>query len=211
MRNASGLTAADLAHAQGFRECTEVLFNAQNLQRNLAPSQGQPPGFCLKGSAQNGDNSHPTLQGRGFLNGVPNRKRSFGMEASQIKKPRTNGFGVPPGLLNGNRPLGGTGEAHMECMMEEAATSGFGVPPGLLNGNRPLGGTGEAHMECMMEEAATSVAGETHCEEDSSSKCPEPAQAPKRGCSTSSTREHLLPPPCLQGQRYQPQAVNWST
>ncbi|KAG7256693.1 hypothetical protein CRUP_012082 [Coryphaenoides rupestris] len=126
LRNASGLTAAELAHTQGFRECAEVLFNAQNLQRNLAPSQGQLTGFCLNGSAPNGDNSHPTLQGRSFLNGAPNRKRSFdGMEASQIKKPRTNGFGVPPGLLNSNGPLGGAGEAHMESMMEEAiATSG---------------------------------------------------------------------------------------
>ncbi|CAL8322514.1 unnamed protein product [Merluccius merluccius] len=93
LRNASGLTAADLAHAQGFRECAEVLFNAQNLQRNLAPSQGQLSGFCLNGTALNGDNSLPTLQGRSFLNGAPNRKRSFdGMEANQIKKPRTNGM-----------------------------------------------------------------------------------------------------------------------
>lgn len=92
MRNASGLTAADLAHAQGFQECAEILSNAQNLQQNLAQSQTQPSGFFLNGTAQNGDHSHPTIQGRSFLNGVPNRKRSFeGMEVSQIKKARTNG------------------------------------------------------------------------------------------------------------------------
>ncbi|KAJ3592321.1 hypothetical protein NHX12_007448 [Muraenolepis orangiensis] len=131
LRNASGLTAADLAHAQGFRECAEVLFNAQNLQRNLAPSQSQLTGFCLNGTAaQNGDNSPPALQGRSFLNGAPNRKRSFdGMEANQTKKPRTNGFGVPPGLLNGNGPPGGAREVHMEGMIEEAVTTSGGPGP----------------------------------------------------------------------------------
>ncbi|CAL8268568.1 unnamed protein product [Lota lota] len=124
LRNASGLTAADLAHAQGFRECAEVLFNAQNLQRNVAPSQSPLSGFCLNGSAQNGDHSHPALQGRSFLGGTPNRKRSFdGMNASQFKKPRTNGFGVPPGPLNGIGPPGGAGEVDMESMLEEATTT----------------------------------------------------------------------------------------
>ncbi|CAG05843.1 unnamed protein product [Tetraodon nigroviridis] len=71
MRNASGLTAADLAYAQGFQECAEILSNAQNFQQNMAQS---PNGVFLNGLTHNG--SH-TFQGRSFLNGVANRKRSF--------------------------------------------------------------------------------------------------------------------------------------
>ncbi|XP_032385137.1 ankyrin repeat domain-containing protein 10b isoform X2 [Etheostoma spectabile] len=119
MRNASGLTAADLAHAQGFQECAEILSNAQNFQQNMAQSHN---GAFLNGVTQNEGHARPTIQGRSFLNGVPNRKRSFeGMEANPMKKARSNGLGMPPGLLNG--PLGGTGEAQMESMsMELAAT-----------------------------------------------------------------------------------------
>lgn len=90
VRNASGLTAADLAHAQGFGDCAEILSNAQNLQLN----QAQTNGFCLNGGAtgQNGGPSLPIIQGRSLLNGAPNRKRSFdSMEANQIKKARTDG------------------------------------------------------------------------------------------------------------------------
>ncbi|KAM9347357.1 ankyrin repeat domain-containing protein 10b [Symphorus nematophorus] len=136
MRNASGLTAADLAHAQGFQECAEILSNAQNFQQNMAQSHN---GAFLNGMTQNGGHAHPTIQGRSFLNGVPNRKRSFdGMEANPVKKARPNGLGMPPEFLNGNRPLGGAGEAQMESMnMELAAT-------------------------------VTSVAGERHCEDFSS-------------------------------------------
>lgn len=89
MRNASGLTAADLAHAQGFQECSEVLSNAQNFQQNLTQSHN---GVFLNGMAQNGGHVHATIQGRSFSNGVPNRKRSFdGMEANSVKKARPNG------------------------------------------------------------------------------------------------------------------------
>lgn len=89
MRNASGLTAADLAHAQGFRECAEILSNAQNFQQNMAQSHN---GVFLNGMSQNGCHTYPTIQGRSFLNGMPNRKRSFeGMEANRGKKARTNG------------------------------------------------------------------------------------------------------------------------
>lgn len=84
MRNASGLTAADLAHAQGFQECAEILSNAQNLEQNMALSHNE--------AFLNGSHPHPTIQGRSFLNGVPNRKRSFdGMEANPVKKARLNG------------------------------------------------------------------------------------------------------------------------
>ncbi|XP_061579329.1 ankyrin repeat domain-containing protein 10b [Cololabis saira] len=119
MRNASGLTAADLAHAQGFQECAQILANAQNLQQNMAQSHN---GTFINGVSRNGGHAHPTIQGRSFLNGVPNRKRSFdGMEANSGKKARPNGVCVPPELLNGNGPLGGTGEAQMEGMNVEMA------------------------------------------------------------------------------------------
>ncbi|XP_026150552.1 ankyrin repeat domain-containing protein 10b [Mastacembelus armatus] len=119
MRNASGLTAADLAHAQGFQECAEILSNAQNFQQNMAQSHN---GAFMNGVTQNG--GHPTIQGRSFLNGMPNRKRSFdGIETNPVKKARPNGLGMPPELLNGNSPLGGAGEAQMESInMELAAT-----------------------------------------------------------------------------------------
>lgn len=89
MRNANGLTAADLAHAQGFQECAQMLANAQNLQQNMAQSLN---GAFLNGVTQNGGHAHATIQGRSFLNGVPNRKRSFeGNEANPLKKSRPNG------------------------------------------------------------------------------------------------------------------------
>ncbi|XP_034418439.1 ankyrin repeat domain-containing protein 10b isoform X1 [Cyclopterus lumpus] len=117
MRNASGLTAADLAHAQGFQECAEILSNAQNFQQNMAQAHN---GSFLNGTTPNGGHARPTIQGRSFSNGVPNRKRSFdGMEANALKKARPNGLG----LLNGNGPLGAAGQAQMESMnMESAAT-----------------------------------------------------------------------------------------
>lgn len=90
IRNASGLTAADLAYAQGFQECAEVLSNAQNFQQNMAQS---PNGVFLNGMTHNGSHTHPTFQGRSFLNGVTNRKRSFGdTEANPVKKARPNGM-----------------------------------------------------------------------------------------------------------------------
>ncbi|KAI4805798.1 hypothetical protein KUCAC02_010395 [Chaenocephalus aceratus] len=122
MRNASGLTAANLAHAQGFQECAEILSNAQNFQQNMAQSHN---GTFLNGMTQIGGNGRPTIQGRSFLNGVPNRKRSFdGMEANPGKKARPNGLGMPAELRNGSGPLGGAGEAQMETMnMESTVTS----------------------------------------------------------------------------------------
>lgn len=89
MRNASGLMAADLAHAQGFQECAQILANAQNLQQNVALSHNRA---FLNGMSQNGGHALPTIQGRSFLNGVPNRKRSFdGIEANPLKRARPNG------------------------------------------------------------------------------------------------------------------------
>ncbi|XP_058468311.1 ankyrin repeat domain-containing protein 10b [Solea solea] len=114
MRNASGLTAADLAHAQGFRECAEILSNAQNFQQNMAQSRN---GAFLNGMTQNGGHTYPTIQGRSFSNGMPNRKRSFdGMELNPVKKPRPDGLGMPPQYVNGHGPLGGAAETRMESM-----------------------------------------------------------------------------------------------
>ncbi|XP_015248648.1 PREDICTED: ankyrin repeat domain-containing protein 10 isoform X1 [Cyprinodon variegatus] len=143
MRNANGLTAAELAHAQGFQECAQILSNAQNLQQNMAQSLN---GAFLNGMTQNGGHAHATIQGRSFLNGMPNRKRSFeGDEANPFKKARPNGLSMQPEQLNGNGPLDGPREAHMESMnMETAAAvtsggpgsftfgmNGFGPPQGL--------------------------------------------------------------------------------
>ncbi|XP_054887666.1 ankyrin repeat domain-containing protein 10b [Poeciliopsis prolifica] len=139
MRNANGLTAADLAHAQGFQECAQMLANAQNLQQNMAQSLN---GAFLNGVTQNGGHAHATIQGRSFLNGVPNRKRSFeGIEANPLKKSRPNGLSTGAVPQNGSGPLGGPGEVQMESMNMEMAP------------------------------AVTSEAGERHCG-DFSSSCP---------------------------------------
>ncbi|XP_047225930.1 ankyrin repeat domain-containing protein 10b [Girardinichthys multiradiatus] len=121
MRNASGLTAADLAHAQGFQECAQMLANAQNLQQNMTQSLN---GAILNGMTQNGGHAHATIQGRSFLNGVHNRKRSFeGNEANPLKKARPNELSMPPEPLNGNGTLDGPGEAQMESMNMEMAAA----------------------------------------------------------------------------------------
>ncbi|XP_075963173.1 ankyrin repeat domain-containing protein 10b isoform X2 [Anarhichas minor] len=103
MRNASGLTAADLAHAQGFQECAEILSNAQNFQQNMAQSHN---GSFLNGMTQNGGHhARPTIQGRSFSNGVPNRKRSFdGMEANPVKKVKSNVAGEDISSNGHNQP-----------------------------------------------------------------------------------------------------------
>ncbi|CAL1582113.1 unnamed protein product [Knipowitschia caucasica] len=107
LRNASGLTAADLAHAQGFQECAEILSNAQNFQQNLALSQNGPLVNSVGCTAQNGDHYSLSVQGRRFLNGTPNRKRSFeGIELNAVKKARHNGLDMAPTHLNGNGLLG---------------------------------------------------------------------------------------------------------
>ncbi|XP_034418440.1 ankyrin repeat domain-containing protein 10b isoform X2 [Cyclopterus lumpus] len=102
MRNASGLTAADLAHAQGFQECAEILSNAQNFQQNMAQAHN---GSFLNGTTPNGGHARPTIQGRSFSNGVPNRKRSFdGMEANALKKARPNVAGEDFSSNGHNQP-----------------------------------------------------------------------------------------------------------
>ncbi|XP_019740256.1 ankyrin repeat domain-containing protein 10b isoform X1 [Hippocampus comes] len=142
VRNASGLTAADLAHAQGFQECAELLSNAQNFQQNMAQFHN---GAFLNGTSQNGGHVHPTIQGRSFFKGIPNRKRSFDdQESNPVKKSRPNGLCVPVELQNGNGPLVGAGESPMESMeLASAVTSGGPGPFALgLNGLAPANGSG---------------------------------------------------------------------
>lgn len=79
-RNANGLTAADLAHSQGFQECAQFLLNLQNSQLN---------GFYYS-SSLNG--VHQGITSNHFNGGTINRKRSFNdLEAYAIKKLRTEG------------------------------------------------------------------------------------------------------------------------
>lgn len=75
-RNANGLTAADLARAQGFQDCAQLLSNAENQLKHLN-------GFGHNGT----DLTH--IQGRSLLNGVTNRKRLHDCsESNHLKKAR---------------------------------------------------------------------------------------------------------------------------
>lgn len=79
MRNASGLTAADLAHTQGFQECAQFLLNLQNCHLNRFYSNG-----TLNGVHQNA--------GPNPFSGGTSRKRSFeDTESAGVKKARTEG------------------------------------------------------------------------------------------------------------------------
>ncbi|XP_048350459.1 ankyrin repeat domain-containing protein 10 [Sphaerodactylus townsendi] len=82
LRNASGLTAADLAYTQGFQECAQLLLNLQNCPLNRFYSNGALNGFH--------QNASPSL-----LNKGSSRKRSFeDMECAGIKKARTEGENI---------------------------------------------------------------------------------------------------------------------
>nr|XP_056718165.1 ankyrin repeat domain-containing protein 10 [Euleptes europaea] len=82
LRNASGLTAADLAHTQGFQECAQLLLNLQNCPLNHFYSNGTLNGFH--------QNTSPNLLSKGT-----SRKRSFeDMEIAGIKKARTEGQNI---------------------------------------------------------------------------------------------------------------------
>uniref|UniRef100_A0A8D0H7B7 Ankyrin repeat domain 10 n=1 Tax=Sphenodon punctatus TaxID=8508 RepID=A0A8D0H7B7_SPHPU len=79
LRNASGLTAADLAHTQGFQECAQFLLNLQNCHLNHFYSNGS-----LNGIHQN--------TGPNPVSGGASRKRSFeDVESAAVKKARTQG------------------------------------------------------------------------------------------------------------------------
>ncbi|XP_053311231.1 ankyrin repeat domain-containing protein 10 [Spea bombifrons] len=115
-RNASGLTAADLAHSQGFQECAQFLLNLQNSQLN---------GFYFS-SSLNG--VHQSVSSNHF-NGGANRKRSFhAVEASSVKKPRTEVNGVEYSLVTG----------HMEDDVESMHVENHPVEISDMNGSSPF-------------------------------------------------------------------------
>ncbi|XP_054669257.1 ankyrin repeat domain-containing protein 10 isoform X1 [Grus americana] len=91
LRNASGLTAADLAHTQGFQECAQFLLNLQNCHLNHFYSNG-----TLNGVHQNA--------GPNLFSGGTSRKRSFeDSESAGVKKARTEAYsfdGLIP-MMNG--------------------------------------------------------------------------------------------------------------
>ncbi|XP_056369663.1 ankyrin repeat domain-containing protein 10 isoform X3 [Oenanthe melanoleuca] len=91
LRNASGLTAADLAHTQGFQECAQFLLNLQNCHLNRFYSNG-----TLNGVHQNA--------GPNPFSGGTSRKRSFeDTESAGVKKARTEAYsfdGLIP-MVNG--------------------------------------------------------------------------------------------------------------
>lgn len=77
LRNASGLTAADIAQTQGFQECTQFLLSLQNHQMSR---------FCHNGTLSGGHESIlPTHVSLGT-----NRKRCLeDSESLGVKKART--------------------------------------------------------------------------------------------------------------------------
>lgn len=91
LRNASGLTAADLAHTQGFQECAQFLLNLQNCHLNRYYSNG-----TLNGGHRNA--------GPNPFSGGTSRKRSFeDVESAGVKKARTEAYsfdGLIP-MMNG--------------------------------------------------------------------------------------------------------------
>ncbi|XP_059541093.1 ankyrin repeat domain-containing protein 10 isoform X1 [Myotis daubentonii] len=77
LRNASGLTAADIAHTQGFQECTQFLLNLQNCHLNRFYNNG-----TLNGGHQNIFPNHVSMG--------TNRKRCLeDSEPFEVKKART--------------------------------------------------------------------------------------------------------------------------
>ncbi|XP_030424533.1 ankyrin repeat domain-containing protein 10 isoform X3 [Gopherus evgoodei] len=88
LRNASGLTAADLAHTQGFQECAQFLLNLQNCHLNR---------FFSNGTLNGGPNP---------VNGGTSRKRSFeDVDSAGVKKARIEAHsfdGLIPVMNGGN-------------------------------------------------------------------------------------------------------------
>ncbi|XP_042717370.2 ankyrin repeat domain-containing protein 10 isoform X2 [Chrysemys picta bellii] len=83
LRNASGLTAADLAHTQGFQECAQFLLNLQNCHLNR---------FFSNGTLNGGPNP---------VNGGTSRKRSFeDVDSAGVKKARTEDMNSSSSVLN---------------------------------------------------------------------------------------------------------------
>ncbi|KAM6945384.1 ankyrin repeat domain-containing protein 10a [Aplochiton taeniatus] len=122
LRNANGLTAADLAQAQGFQECALLLSNAHNHvnqqfnggggpKRAPPPLPLAPPPPLLNGNG--------LCSGRGLLNGTANRKRMLDdLESDHIKKARTEV--VFPDMNHSPRMHTVCGGEEPESMDEEA-------------------------------------------------------------------------------------------
>ncbi|XP_056110279.1 ankyrin repeat domain-containing protein 10a [Rhinichthys klamathensis goyatoka] len=119
LRNANGLTAADLAHGQGFHDCAQLLSNAHN-QLNK-----------LNGFAHNGTD-HTHIQGRSLLNGTANRKRFLDCtEPNHVKKARTESTNFSEKTNNG------IGEELESMNVESTAEnqSDEAIATGLRNGH----------------------------------------------------------------------------
>lgn len=87
LRNANGLTAAQLALAQGFGECSQFLCSVQNHQLN---------GFYTNGIASGLYRDNLITDGLNGYTGT-NRKRSYEeSDRNGFKKPRTEGMHLHP-------------------------------------------------------------------------------------------------------------------
>ncbi|XP_053867301.1 ankyrin repeat domain-containing protein 10 isoform X2 [Malaclemys terrapin pileata] len=130
LRNASGLTAADLAHTQGFQECAQFLLNLQNCHLNR---------FFSNGTLNGGPNP---------VNGGTSRKRSFeDVDSAGVKKARTEDMNSSSSVLNAltngctiNGHLDFTAITQfngMDARHEECLTLiPNGITPGVASANR---------------------------------------------------------------------------
>ncbi|XP_019379774.1 PREDICTED: ankyrin repeat domain-containing protein 10 isoform X1 [Gavialis gangeticus] len=158
LRNASGLTAADLAHTQGFQECAQFLLNLQNCHLNHFYSNG-----TLNGVHQDAG-SNP-------LNGGTSRKRSFeDVESAGLKKARTEAYNFD-GLLsmvNGgveddadnmhvDREFAVVSDMNSSSPIMNALTNGCAI-----NGHLDFTGTAQLNgMDTRRDESLTLVPGIT--------------------------------------------------
>ncbi|MGH0155572.1 UNVERIFIED_CONTAM: hypothetical protein FKN15_029524 [Acipenser sinensis] len=104
LRNASGLTAADLAHAQGFQECAQLLSNVQNQLNQL---NGFYTNGVLSGVYQSTDS-------RVHFSGGPRKRSLEYLESDLVKKARTEGLDLPMKMYSG-------AEEELEIMHTESA------------------------------------------------------------------------------------------
>ncbi|XP_036153015.1 ankyrin repeat domain-containing protein 10 isoform X3 [Myotis myotis] len=132
LRNASGLTAADIAHTQGFQECTQFLLNLQNCHLNRFYNNG-----TLNGGHQNIFPNHVSMG--------TNRKRCLeDSEPFEVKKARTedmkNSSSVSNTLtngcvINGHLDFSSTTQINgMESRNNQCLTGSNGISNGLVPG-----------------------------------------------------------------------------
>ncbi|XP_074846465.1 ankyrin repeat domain-containing protein 10 isoform X3 [Carettochelys insculpta] len=147
LRNASGLTAADLAHTQGFQECAQFLLNVQNCHLNH---------FFRNGTLNGG----PSI-----LSGGTSRKRSFeDVESAGVKKARTEAHsfdGLIPMMNGGNEDDAENMHIDKEFAVVSDMNSSSSVLNALTNGCTNSGhldftaithfsGMDARHEECLM-------------------------------------------------------------